>query len=60
MEHYEIATYGSPAAFAKYLGLHEAVALLEQTLKEEKTADAKLTQLAETVMNAQAARHQTA
>jgi ferritin-like metal-binding protein YciE len=34
--------------------------LLEETLNEEKNADAKLTQIAESVMNLKAARHQTA
>jgi ferritin-like metal-binding protein YciE len=55
VEHYEIATYGSLVSFARNLGLQEAASLLEQTLNEEKAADAKLTQIAETVMNAQAA-----
>lgn len=58
VEHYEIATYGSLVSFARHLGLQDAVGLLEQTLAEEKAADAKLTQLAETVMNVQAAAHQ--
>jgi ferritin-like metal-binding protein YciE len=56
VEHYEIATYGSLASFARSLGLNEAVALLEETLNEEKKADAKLTQLGEQIMNPQAAR----
>jgi ferritin-like metal-binding protein YciE len=60
VEHYEISLYGSLVAFARSLGLQEAVGLLEQTLNEEKQADAKLTQIAETVMNPQAARRQTA
>lgn len=55
VEHYEIATYGSLVSFARNVGLQEAASLLEQTLNEEKAADAKLTQIAETVMNAQAA-----
>jgi len=59
VEHYEIATYGTLAAFAKNLGLQKVVSLLEQTLEEEKKADAKLTQLGET-MNQQAAKRQTA
>jgi ferritin-like metal-binding protein YciE len=59
VEHYEIATYGTLAAFARNLGLQNVVNLLEQTLAEEKIADAKLTQLAET-MNKQAAKRQTA
>jgi ferritin-like metal-binding protein YciE len=49
VEHYEIAAYGSLATFAKQLGLREAVTLLEQTLNEEKAADAKLTQLGQSV-----------
>jgi len=56
VEHYEIATYGTLASFARSLGLQEAASLLEQTLNEEKQADAKLTQLAEQVSNPQAAR----
>jgi ferritin-like metal-binding protein YciE len=60
VEHYEIALYGSLAAFARILGLQNAIAPLEETLNEEKKADAKLTQIGETVMNARAARHQVA
>lgn len=60
VEHYEIATYGSLAAFARYLGLAEAASLLEQTLEEEKKADAKLTQIGESMLNPQAAKRQTA
>jgi ferritin-like metal-binding protein YciE len=59
VEHYEIATYGSLLAFARNLGLQNVVPLLEQTLAEEKQADAKLTQLGES-MNPEAARQQTA
>jgi ferritin-like metal-binding protein YciE len=54
VEHYEIALYGSLAAFARTLGLQDAASLFERTLNEEKNADAKLTQIGETVMNAQA------
>ncbi len=57
VEHYEIATYGSLVSLAKQLGLRDAVAPLEQTLAEEKAADAKLTQLAETSANVRAAQH---
>jgi ferritin-like metal-binding protein YciE len=59
VEHYEIATYGSLASFAKNLGLQDAAALLQETLNEEKKADAKLTQLGEQIMNPQAARTAT-
>jgi ferritin-like metal-binding protein YciE len=60
VEHYEIAMYGTLVSFARSLGLQEAVGPLEETLNEEKKADAKLTQIAESVMNPRAARHQTA
>jgi len=43
IEHYEIAAYGTLRQFALTLDLHEAVILLEQTLREEKTADDDLT-----------------
>jgi ferritin-like metal-binding protein YciE len=56
VEHYEIALYGSLVAQAKQLGLADAVRALEQTLTEEKAADAKLTQLAETSINPRAAQ----
>src|SRR5215813_882620 len=56
VEHYEIATYGTLASFARSLGLQEVVSLLRETLNEEKQADAKLTQIAEQIMNPQAAR----
>jgi ferritin-like metal-binding protein YciE len=50
VEHYEIALYGSLAAFAKALNLADASTLLQQTLQEEKAADAKLTQIGETLL----------
>lgn len=56
VEHYEIALYGTLVSFAKALGLQNAVAPLQETLEEEKKADAKLTQLAESVTNMRAAR----
>ncbi len=46
VEHYEIATYGTLATYAKMLGLNEALNLLKQTLSEEEATDKKLTQLA--------------
>jgi len=60
VEHYEIATYGTLVSFARNLGLNDALGLLQQTLDEEKKADAKLTQLGEEIMNPQAARGATA
>lgn len=60
VEHYEIAAYGSARTFAQTLGLTEAAALLEQTLQEEKRADQKLTQLAESMVNEEALRNPVA
>jgi ferritin-like metal-binding protein YciE len=54
VEHYEMAGYGSVAAFAKVLGEDEAVSLLKKTLDEEKETDAKLTQLSD-LINVEAA-----
>lgn len=55
IEHYEIASYGTLRTFAEILGLEEAEALLQQTLDEEKGADEKLTEVAMTAVNIQAA-----
>lgn len=60
VEHYEIAVYGSLVAFAKQLGLNEAATVLQQTLQEEKAADAKLTQIGETVVNPRATQERRA
>jgi len=46
VEHYEIATYGTLATYAKLLEMDEAKNLLGQTLEEEKQTDEKLTALA--------------
>lgn len=54
-EHYEIASYGTVIAWAEQLGHNEIVRLLEQTLEEEKETDVKLTELAETLANQEAA-----
>ena len=49
VQHYEIATYGTLCSFAKTLGEDEAVSLLQQTLNEEKEADEKLSEIAESI-----------
>jgi ferritin-like metal-binding protein YciE len=54
VEHYEIATYGTLRTFANTLGLDDAAALLEEILNEEKAADQKLTEIAESTINIQA------
>ncbi|HWQ91499.1 MAG TPA: ferritin-like domain-containing protein [Clostridia bacterium] len=51
IEHYEIATYGSLASWARLLEEEDAADLLEETLDEEKSTDEKLTQVAESAIN---------
>jgi ferritin-like metal-binding protein YciE len=46
VEHYEIAGYGTLKAWAEELGLDDVAALLDQTLREEKEADQKLSTIA--------------
>ena len=60
VEHYEIALYRTLAAFARHLGWQSAVGPRQDTLKEEKAADATLTQISESAMNARAERYTTA
>jgi ferritin-like metal-binding protein YciE len=55
IEHYEIASYGTVKSFANLLGEFEAASLLEETLEEEKEADQRLTDLAESIINIEAA-----
>ncbi|HLH50505.1 MAG TPA: ferritin-like domain-containing protein [Roseiarcus sp.] len=55
VEHYEISRYGTLVAWAKMLGRDDCASLLEETLKEEKAADKKLTQLATDQINLRAA-----
>ena len=54
VEHYEIARYGTLKAWAKELGLDEAVSLLDATLAEEESTDEKLSNLAESAINQRA------
>jgi len=54
VEHYEMAGYGTVRTYAELLGDRQAAKLLQQTLDEEKEADAKLTQLAESTINVEA------
>jgi ferritin-like metal-binding protein YciE len=54
VEHYEISRYGTLKAWARELGLDDAVGLLEETLEEEKDTDATLTEMAESVINQKA------
>ncbi|MHB8733460.1 MAG: YciE/YciF ferroxidase family protein [bacterium] len=54
VEHYEMAAYGTARTYARTLGHDEAVPLLEETLREEKEADKKLTEIAEGAVNVRA------
>src|SRR5688572_4087259 len=54
-EHYEMAAYGTLAAWAKAMDHSEAANLLVMTLEEEKNADEKLSAIAEGSVNRQAA-----
>jgi Uncharacterized protein conserved in bacteria len=46
VEHYEIASYGCLVTYANLMEHREAADLLTQTLEEEKSTDAKLTEIA--------------
>jgi ferritin-like metal-binding protein YciE len=55
VEHYEIAAYGTARTLAARLGMDEVAALLQETLDEERATDEKLTELAESAVNEEAA-----
>ncbi len=55
VEHYEISRYGTLIALARQLGLNQITRPLQTTLDEEKAADRKLTEIAETRVNRKAA-----
>jgi len=55
VEHYEIASYGTLHAFAVTLDEDRAADLLAETLEEEKKADVKLTKIALSDINVDAA-----
>lgn len=55
VEHYEMSRYGTMIAWAEQLGLTRAVPLLKATLKEEKAADQKLSDIAMSSVNRKAA-----
>ena len=59
-EHYEIARYGTLAAWADQLGQADAAELLRETLAEEERTDELLSGLAERVINAAAQRAEAA
>jgi len=54
VEHYETASYGCLHAWALLLGNEKAAAILEDILDEEKAANEKLTELAQSGINEEA------
>lgn len=57
VEHYEITSYGTLAAWAEQLGRRNVADLLTETLNEEKQTDERLTSLAQASRNPEAMRH---
>jgi ferritin-like metal-binding protein YciE len=55
VEHYEMASYGTARTYAQVLGEPVVARLLSQSLKQEKAADGKLTSIAESSVNEDAA-----
>lgn len=55
VEHYEITRYGTLFAWAQQLGQEDAAQLLKETLIEEENTDDILSDLAETLINEEAA-----
>jgi ferritin-like metal-binding protein YciE len=51
VEHYEIAGYGTLVAWARALSLDDVAELLEATLKEEKAADQRLSEVADEILS---------
>ena len=58
-EHYEIGAYGTVIAWARELSEDDVASLLHETLEEEKAADEKLSGLAKTSINCEAAGNGT-
>ena len=55
VEHYEITRYGALISWAKQLGRSDCASVLHRNLEEERAADQKLTQIAESEVNLEAA-----
>ena len=56
VEHHEIASYGTARTWAQQLGREQDAQLLESILNQEKQTDEQLTQIAERMVNRDAAR----
>jgi len=57
-EHLEMAAYGTLAHYAEVLEMREAKDIFVQILDQEKNADKKLTKIATSVVNVEAARQE--
>ena len=55
VEHYEITRYGTLVAWAKQLGRDDCAAVLQENLDEEVATDRKLSEMAESSVNLEAA-----
>ena len=55
-EHYEIASYGTVRTWAQQVGDEQLAKVLQQTLEEEGKTDKLLSELAESMINVQAAQ----
>lgn len=55
VEHYEITRYGVLVSWANQLGRSDCAGVLHRNLEEERAADQKLTQIAESKVNLEAA-----
>jgi len=55
VEHYEIAAYGTLRTLARQVGMNDVASLFQKTLDEEGSCDKKLTAIAESHINQQAA-----
>ena len=55
VEHYEMAAYGTARTYAEVLGRSDVARLLDDSLREEKGADQKLTEIGEQTVNQRAA-----
>ncbi|MHB1225261.1 MAG: YciE/YciF ferroxidase family protein [Gemmatimonadaceae bacterium] len=56
VEHYEMAGYGTARTWARQLGREQDAQLLQQTLDEEEQTDRRLTEVAEAMVNREAAQ----
>lgn len=58
IEHHEMADYGTARAWASQLGSQDEAGILQSTLGEEQDADRILSEIAERMVNPEAARKQ--